>query len=500
MLEQIYGLDLFEYEIAYQQNDMGIKIILSDGQDRLYTSFGNTRGIYLDKIRQSNFVEKADNKKGFIFWDINAPAISLSDGSEKPQIALARALYDLDDFKENYGYMIVTINQQKLFSILSQYKYSENDCLFIELSNGNYIFDSAKSAITIPESVLKEANTLKAVSIDGKAYLLNKYAIDNSTLFGIGKLNLFCLTDYEQIVTELHRLTARINYVAVYSILAIAVIALWVSYTIARPIKRLTKHINTSTPGTRPIPITTKRKDEIGLIYSAYNNMAEQNYQLFEKIQEERQIKEKYYLESLKSKMSPHFLFNTLNSIRWMAVLRNAVNIQNSIDALAAILKYSLSDDMETVTLSQELKIVEDYCYIQETRFGCNCILKKDIPDECNEIRIVKFILQPVVENCFKHAFINKDGNNSIHIQARIQEGILLLSISDSGKGFPEEMLAHFKSPESRKEHLNHLGIHIVDERLRISYGDDYGLRLSNMPDGGACVLYRLPVQKEEEK
>lgn len=498
VVEKITNVDLFEYSFFSYTQD--VKILLKDDCGRVYINWDNPRNYGLDELLSSPVAQKALEQKGFIQWDLNAPSIILNNGTAVayPQIAMSRAICLLDDLERAYGYMLITVDQQQLFHVLDKYKYSENDIVFVGLENGAYLFENESERGLLSQMDLQgDIGGRKITFDDGRSYLVSTYSIGQNKLFNIGNLSVYHLNDYDQISTHIAKQNRHIQSLAALCLLTVTFFALFISRTVARPAKVLIRHINASVPGERPVPIVSRRQDEFGQIFQAYNRMEEHNYQLFENLRKEQSIRNKYYLESLKSKISPHFLFNTLNSIRWMAVIRNAVNIQQSIDDLAVILRYGLSEDTESVPLSEELSIVRRYCSIQEVRFGCSCHLDIDVPDACQSVRIIKFILQPTVENCFKHAFADKSGDNGIRVRAAIREEKLWITITDTGAGFPEQMLAQFRAGEGRQQRMNHLGIYIVDERIRIAYGEPYGLHLQNDPAGGACVEYCLPVNKE---
>jgi len=178
-----------------------------------------------------------------------------------------------------------------------------------------------------------------------------------------------------------------------------------------------------------------------------------------------------------------------------MALIRGADNIRESIDALAGILKYSLDAEGEMVRLAQELDVVSAYCLIQNVRFGNGCRLVMDVPEELKSLMILMFILQPAVENCFKYAVGPGREGGAIRIRARVEGADLIIRVEDDGGGFSEESLKAFEARRERgnaRDPGSGIGLKIVDERIRVAFGEEYGIALSN--DGGARVAYRLRV------
>jgi len=145
--------------------------------------------------------------------------------------------------------------------------------------------------------------------------------------------------------------------------------------------------------------IDMKRSDEIGQLNRSFRQMSMNIRHLFEELKNEHEIKEKYRYESLRAQLNPHFLFNTLSTIRWMAIIRGAENIVDGIDALAHILKYSMSRENCLVTVAEEVENIRNYLYIQNCRYGNHCRLEMDLEGDLMNLKTAKFILQPILDN-----------------------------------------------------------------------------------------------------
>jgi two-component system sensor histidine kinase YesM len=225
--------------------------------------------------------------------------------------------------------------------------------------------------------------------------------------------------------------------------------------------------------------------------------MAEDNNKLFQNLKEEHVQKEHYYYESLNAKLNPHFLFNTLNSIRWMAVIRKADNIRNCIDALAIILQYHLVDEGKEVPLSKECEIIKNYCYIQNIRYGNRCTLTLDISPLLEQTSIIKFILQPLVENCFKHAFPSTQMDCAIIITAQKEADLLAITVTDNGVGFSPKSLGLFADRQSDTSKKGGIGLLLIDSLIKSYYGGTYGLTIANLPHGSQVKIV-VPLKEKK--
>lgn len=179
--------------------------------------------------------------------------------------------------------------------------------------------------------------------------------------------------------------------------------------------------------------------------------------------------------EALRAQVNPHFLFNTLNAIRWMAIIRKADNIVACIDALATMLKYSMSRGGELVTLKDELDNINSYIYIYNCRYGNQFTLETDLDRELLELQVVKFILQPIVENAVIHGFKGSEKQGTIMIYGDVENGVLKLYVEDNGCGLQN---GEAEAQSGRK--VTGIGIANVDARIKSAYGAQYGLLVYN--------------------
>ncbi len=211
--------------------------------------------------------------------------------------------------------------------------------------------------------------------------------------------------------------------------------------------------------------------------------------------------------QALMSCINPHFLYNTLNTVSAMAGMEDADSTVKMVDALSDMFRYSSDITRMTVTLKDELKNVSDYLYIQNIRYQRMFTYKLEVPDELQGCTLPKLILQPVVENAFKHGFRNHmaDRERFIHIRARKEKQKLLIAIQDNGEGISAEELkkiketlqAHVKEDDQGNSKKGHIGLKNVHARIRMQYKGDYGLEINSDGKGkGVCVTLHLPFFK----
>jgi two-component system sensor histidine kinase YesM len=476
-----------------------IKITFFDKSGAIYTNW-ETKGKDYSHLLELEWVKTSQLRKGFVEWNIS----SAERSGENPglsQIAHARTIIDPNDFNVVHGTMILSVDQTYLHKVLTSYAYADTDSVFATDEHGELLFYGAKeTGIDEFERLAKTINEEEGsdiITIGDRTYLMSYFSVGPAGFMTRMRIRIIYLTDYQQIQQQATLLVKRTNMVSLASIIASLLVAILIASRIASPVRKLSDQMTEFTVGKTPEEHKEiKRRDEIGGIYRSYHHMATDINDLFLRLGEEQELKEFYYHESLKSKISPHFLFNTLNSIRWMAIIRKADNIRESIDALAGILKYSLTVGEEEVVLSRELEVIRNYNHIQNVRFGNRCVLKMTVPPSLEDCMVIKFILQPVVENCFRHAFIPIMQECIIHIEVSDQPDFLIIDIQDNGKGFSEESLKSFRENQAHSG-CGGIGLNLIDRRIKASYGAAYGITLLNTGHG-AAVRFHLPMRLGE--
>ena len=495
MMNQISMLNLYDDSMDY------MKITFFDKEQQAYAnwSLNNNNFTYL---LEQDWVQESINAKGYIVWSMSSKGYDKKDNLKNiNQISLARSIMNNNHSGNVLGTVLISIDQQKLSDILNNYKYSELDSIFATTKEGEILFHNNDilneniKKIAIEHSNEQNGSTL--LTVNGGQYLLSFYTVKLFSMYSRKQLKIFYLNDYQKVESQINDLMVKINILCILFIVVIFLAAFIIAKGIARPIRVLSNQMKNYRVGEAPIALSKERNDEIGEIYSVYYNMSVHINDLFAKLRQEQVTKEKYKYESLRSKMSPHFLFNTLNSIRWMAIIRNADNIRENIDSLAEILKYSLTQDDEMVDLEKELEVIKNYANIQNMRFGNGYSLVMNLAPDLERCQIIKFILQPSVENIFKHAFPPQSCEGVITICGSIKEGSLEISISDNGKGFSEEVIYAFdmkREGKAGEKEDSGIGLGIINERIRVSHGIEFGIGISNNIEGGARVDYYLPV------
>lgn len=268
-----------------------------------------------------------------------------------------------------------------------------------------------------------------------------------------------------------------------------------ISVSITNPIIKLHETILEIDKGNLKIRAKGEGPDEIGQLALSFNHMVERISNLMTRTLKEQKMKSDLEFQILESQINPHFLYNTLDSIKWLAVFQNVENISDMVSSLISLLQFNMSNKSKLVPLVDEIECIKNYVEIQKFRFGDAFEVVYDIEESVSEMYILKFILQPLVENAIFHAFDNIDYRGIINISARVCKGILEISVRDNGKGMQEtDVIQDEKSSFDRKKMHNSIGIKNVSDRLMLYFGDKASFSISNDQKQGVLVVIALPL------
>jgi two-component system sensor histidine kinase YesM len=200
---------------------------------------------------------------------------------------------------------------------------------------------------------------------------------------------------------------------------------------------------------------------------------------------------------ALQAQINPHFLYNTLESINWLAKVNKQAQISNMVESLGFLLRNSINMKEEILTLGEEIEVVKSYVTIQKYRFDERLAFGLEIPESLLKRRLPKLTLQPLLENAIHYALEPSIGTSSIIVSAELTEEGFFLTVADDGPGMPEDMLDKLRNGERRAKGKG-IGLLNIDERIKIAFGDAYGIRIDSAPGRGTRVILTLPYEEGE--
>ncbi|OKP88225.1 sensor histidine kinase [Paenibacillus sp. P32E] len=284
------------------------------------------------------------------------------------------------------------------------------------------------------------------------------------------------------------------------SLIIVLMFSVWSFRAIHRPISILIRGFEKAEQGQTGLHITHSRKDEFGYLYTRFNDMLRRLHTLIEENYVQRIRTGEAELKHLQSQITPHFLYNSLFSIKQMAEVENVELIKEFSDYLGQYFRYMTRDFAQEVTLRQELDHALVYLAIQGIRFGPRIQAEVDeIEPDCSRIHVPRVLLQPIIENVFEHALQQKPSGGLLRMKYEQTNDTLTIRIEDNGDALTEEALSRLQQQLSRQEITKSeiTGLLNVNQRLRIRFGAPYGLQVERSTLGGLCVKVKIPREGE---
>ena len=262
------------------------------------------------------------------------------------------------------------------------------------------------------------------------------------------------------------------------------------------PIGKLSKAMDKVRGGDLDVTIHTNRKDELGQLSEDFDKMTRELKEYMElQVKQQQEINDSN-IAMMQAQLNPHFLYNTLDTMKWVAKANNVPDLAKMSADLAQILRLSISD-RKFITLGEEMEMVEKYVEIQQIRFGGNFTFDAELPMELEDSVIPKLIVQPIVENALIHG-LKEQERGHIFVNAFEEEGHLKIEVTDNGCGIDDEIIEKLNSHD-REQLRGHIGFYNVDTILRLYYGEAFGLKAMKPSEGGTKVLITLPLNKERK-
>lgn len=500
------GKNMRAYEMSSQafsdtllsRQDISSIMIFGRKKLLLNKSIYSYRNVVMDYSGLDWYKKALENPDDMIITGPNAHAFLDTDDQ---CISLSREIQSYEDGTFR-GVILINLNRNKIAEICESFQ-ENTDSLFGILNEGGEVVyqkgDSDDSPFQKEElKDLREAirtNTKSSfrVNVDGKEYLITKRIMDNTG---------WCLVNmvpYSQILSDLWR-TTLIMALAIVGILVVTLIGVnQILTNVIKPLKKLEKHMKKVNLENLNEKVVIDTDDEISHLAGKFNSMLERIENLKEQVVEEQEDKRKYELQALQAQINPHFLYNTLDSIIWMAETQDT-NIVPMTEALAKLFRISLNKGNEEILLKKELEHVKNYLIIQSMRYADKFTYDIQTEGHVENCHVIKLIIQPIVENCIYHGIKKKRGSGHISIRAFQQEKNLIIKVSDDGCGMTEEIRSKILSDEIEPENISGSGIGVrnVNERIQLRFGKEYGIFYESEEGKGTTVTYVLPYCTEE--
>lgn len=400
-----------------------------------------------------------------------------------------------------------------IFFVDMNYSSIEELCRKIDLGNKSYLFivDKNGKIIYHPKQQLLysglKSELIQEVLDQGTGNFLTS-ANDQRQLYSVFRSGK---TDWSvagvTYVSEFMKNRSEIQLVYLLITVCLFVLsmllALWLSGEITKPMKSLEFSMKEVQNGEFDKALVELHgNNEITSLGRSFNIMTEKIQELMDENIQELREKRKSELKVLQAQINPHFLYNTLDSIIWMAESGKNQEVVQMTSSLAKLLRQSISNEDEIVTVEREIEYTKNYLSIQKLRYRDQLEYFIDVDQEVLHQRIVKLVIQPLVENAIYHGIKYLEGKGMIIIQGSLQDGRVMLTVQDNGIGMDEgtlrQILVKRETSVNRQKKTSNVGVYNVHNRLQLYYGKEFGLSYESTPGVGTSVRITIPVTEEK--
>jgi two-component system sensor histidine kinase YesM len=292
---------------------------------------------------------------------------------------------------------------------------------------------------------------------------------------------------------------ARYSVMAFFLLFVVFVILFF--YQIVRPIHQVIATMKQVENGNYQVSVSESGMAELAELGRAFNSMIGEVHRLTREKEQKERERSRLEMEALRLRINPHFLTNTLSSIRLMAGMSKADSIVQMTGALMKVLNDCFRNEGGMTTVAQELEVLENYVLIMKVRYGDSFEVLYDVDPAVRELPVLRMILQPLVENSILHGLNGLGRKGEIRIRGGVEQGRLILQVADNGRGMSKQRAQEALALE-RQEHAGFIrvGLRSVDSRIRLTHGEPYGLRIESREDAYTRVTLCLPVLQDKER
>lgn len=425
---------------------------------------------------------------------------NIFDGQHRWVVSLSRKITINKNGKRIPGVLLVDMNFSVIEQLCTKVSFGEKGYIYIIDSNGNMVYHPQLPLINVG---LKQENVKEV-----QEHVFGRYfdkVNGERRLITIETVN-FCrwrivgIAYMDEISTVKKDILFYIFWVFVFGILLFIFISAVISSKISRPIKQLEKSMMMVEQGKLNINLDIKGEAEVAQLSRTFNLMVLRIRQLMNQIVQEQESKRISELNALQAQINPHFLYNTLDSVVWMAENGKHDDVICMVTALARLFRISISRGKNIIGVSEELEHARNYLVIQSIRYRNKFEYEFKIQEEALKYKTLKLILQPIIENAIYHGIEYMVDKGKIKISVSIENDKLLFKVEDNGVGIEPEILNSLLDKESNKKRDSGVGVKNVHERIQLYFGKQYGLKIESELDVGTIVQIWLPLIEEVGK
>jgi len=437
--------------------------------------------------------------KGRYLWQ--AESLENSGGSKTSILYVTRTLNDINNISNELGVLRININENKISSIFKNNLLESGENFYLVDQNNNIISSLQKDVLYKPiEQVVfdkivgsPEKYGSFTANIQKENMLLTFYKLDNTSWF------LVTFVPSSNLLKEIEMVRIQIFLSILISFFVFSILTIIFLNKFLSPLKDVRRVMKEFQTGNFNVRLNISGNDEIALLGSSFNQMSSKVQDLMNQVYLVKIKQKEAELKALQEQINPHFLYNTLDTIYWMSRMEKAYKTSQLIHALSKLFRLSLNHGYEYTTVENELEHLKNYILIQEMRYEGMIKFSIDVSEDTLNCKVIKLILQPLVENAIYHGVEPRGENGLINIKIFSEQNILVYKVHDNGVGIDDTKIQEIlRMPYEKKSDFG-FALKNVNDRIKLHFGEEFGITFTSFIDSGTTVIVRQPIERNEE-
>lgn len=493
-----YSIDEYNY-LLYLCDMM---LIQNESVNGAYIYNLTGTGVYTSRNNSNDILKNPSLEKWFIDA-VNSPSqtsvtnnidvsniFKYTDSSDTKLIAITRKIIDLKTQKIT-GILLLTLPTDSILSLLKSDIPFNNQVISLYNSSGNLITSTdPNKTLDQYQKYIDKINPSPNIEYinDNLQHIIcynNLLPYKWTLITSIPKNDAYHISSLYIILFVSNLIFCLILFIIIY---------IFFLRRIFQPIEHLIENMSSRVERNLSYSFKYNKNDEIGILVNSYNDMKNRINNLININYKSKIEQKELELKQLQNQINPHFIYNTLESIHMMAEINDDPETSTMAEYFGTIIRYSMNRRINTVKLKEEIAIIENYIYLQRIRFDTLFTIENLVNDDVLECEIIKMIIQPLIENSIYHGLSECSGDGKIIIQALHIDNNLVITISDNGIGIEEKRLRSLNDYiNGKNESFNGIALRNINRRLKLHYGNDYGLEVFSVLGKGTSMTLTLP-------
>lgn len=452
------------------------------------------KGAAVPQEDKNQWYDRAVNLKGKVVWSDTYTMKNLIDLPDTKVVSLYREIIDLDS-NTPIGTIRITVSEETLYNLYKDLALGEGAQVYIIDKNGLVVSHPDKDFIGLPALEKDFIDKIK----DSKKYntrILSNNRVAFSYRIGTSDYSILGIIPLKTINNESTPVKSLIMLTLFGCLIFAAILMFYLSKRIIEPVRMLSEKMDEVEKGNFNVFVSVKVQDDMGKLANHFNNMVIRIKTLIRDLYEIKLKEKEAELKALQEQINPHFLYNTLDTIRWTARKNGDYESSEYIEVLSSILRYNLNNGLFDTDIGSEMSNLLDYIFLQEKRYGDKMSVYFNIDESLFRYKIIKLSIQPLVENSIKHGFSDKKTEGYIFVDGELSDGKIKITVTDNGVGADEKAINEIINSKTETEKI--YALKNINERIKLHFGEEYGLKFHSSKDNGTRVEIVFPAIEHE--